>query len=101
MNQMTEQGKHSAAATVSAVNIKISPLWSADPEVWFAQVEAQFATCGITTLKTQFDHDVASLGPEFATEVRNFILKPPAETPYDTLKAQLICRRAASDQRKL
>ncbi len=95
------EGERSAAATVSAVNIKIPPFWPTDLEVWFAQVEAQFATRGITTQKTRFDHIVASLGPEFATEVRDLILKPPADTPHDTLKTALIKRTAASEQRKL
>ena len=48
-----------------------------------------------------FDYIVASLSPEFATEVRDLILKPPTENPYDKLKEQLIKRTAASEQRRL
>ena len=89
------------AANIGAVNIKIPPFWPADPQVWFAQVEAQFTTRGITQQRTKYDHIVASLAPEYATEIRDLILQPPDDAPYDTLKQQLIKRTAASEQRRL
>ena len=67
----------------------------------FAQVEAQFTTQGITQQRTKFDHIVASLAPEYATEIRDLILQPPEETPYNTLKQQVIQHMAASEQRRL
>ena len=45
-----------------------------------------------------FDYVIASLVPEFAVEIRDLILTPPAERP---LKETLIRRTAASDQRCL
>ena len=75
------------------MTLKIPPFWPADPQIWFAQVEAQFNTKGITAQTT--------LAPEFALEVRDLILSPPVTDPYKTLKAQLIERTAASDQRRL
>ena len=34
-------------------------------------------------------------------EIRDLLLRPPAENPYDALKAQLIQSTAASEQLKL
>ena len=93
---------HTASApTVVAVSIKLLPFWPTDPEVWFAQVEAQFTTRGITAQKTRFEYVISSLSPEFAMEIRDLLLKPPTDNPYATLKAELIKRTAASEQRKL
>ena len=71
------------------------------PEVWFQQVEAQFRMRHFTAQRTKFDHVVASLSPDFATEVRDLIFRPPADAPYDCLLEQLIKRTTASEQRKL
>ena len=94
---------HMPAAAVSAVsvNLKLPPFWSSDPELWFAQVEAQFSTRNIRAQRSKFDYVVASLTPEIAMEIRDLILRPPEEEPYVELKQQLIKRTTASEQRKL
>ena len=51
--------------------------------------------------KTKFDHVIASLSPEVAVEIRDLILKPPADHPYDVLRRELIRRTAKSEQHKL
>ena len=87
--------------TVAPVSLKLPPFWQQDPEVWFAQVEAQFGTRGITVERTKFDYVVASLSTEVAMEVRDLILSPPDTDPYKVLKEQLIGRTVASEQRRL
>ena len=83
--------EHNTSGTnVAAVSIKLPPFWPSDPHVWFAQVEAQFATRHITQQRTMFDYVVSSLQPEVVTEVRDLLLAPPENTPYDALKSQLI-----------
>jgi hypothetical protein len=100
--KMTEvEASAAPTPTLAAVSIKLPPFWPTDPEVWFAQVEAQFTTRNVTAQKTKFDYIISSLSPEFAVEVRDLLLRPPAEHPYDVLKAELIRRTAASEQRKL
>ena len=86
---------------VAAVTLKIPPFWPSDPQIQFAQVEAQFSTKGITSQKTKFEHIIASLAPEVAQEVRDLILSLTTEAPYDVLKKQLVQRTAASEQRRL
>ena len=87
--------------TIQAVSIKLPPFWPADPDMWFGQVEAKFATRRITSEKTKFDYIVACLSPDAATEVRDRIINPPTATPYTTLKRELIKRTAGSNQQKL
>ena len=86
---------------LAAVSVKLPPFRPSDPQLWFAQMHVQFATCGITNQQTMFDYVIASLAPEFAAEIRDLILTPPVETPYDVLKETLIKRTTASDQRLL
>ncbi len=89
------------APAVTAITLKLPPFWPTNPEVWFAQVQAQFITRGISAQRTMFDYVVSSLSPEFAMEVRDLLLTPPTDHPYDTLKTQLIKHTTASEQRKL
>ena len=90
-------------ADISAVssNLKLPPFWPSDPELWFAQVEDQFACQHITSQRSMFNYIVSSLTPEFAVEVWDLLLKPPADNPYNQLKEQLTKCTTASEQRKL
>ena len=86
---------------VAAIQIKLPPFWPQDPQLWFAQIEAQFTTRHITVSRTKFDYVIASLAPEFAVEVRDLLLNPPDETPYEVLKQELTKRTSASEHRRL
>ncbi|XP_037572057.1 uncharacterized protein LOC119454126 [Dermacentor silvarum] len=89
------------APTVSAVELKLPPFWSADPELWFIQMEAQFAARRITADLTRYHHIVSSLPPATASEVRDLRLAPPAENTYHTLKETLIRRLTPPEPERL
>ena len=86
---------------VQAVQLKLPPFWSADPELWIAQVEAQFRTRGITQDTTKYDYLVGSLNTETAAELRDILLNPPEEDKYAALRAALLKRNLLSDQKRL
>lgn len=88
-------------AAVQAVQLKLPPFWPTDPELWIAQVEAQFRTRGITVDSTKYDHVVGSLSPDTAMEIRDVLLKPPEDGKYEALKAALLKRNELSDQKRL
>ena len=87
--------------SLTPVSIKLPPYWPSDPQLWFVQAEAQFALRGINVQKTMFDYVVACLSPEFASEVRELLIRPPDDEPYNKLKALLIQRTMASEQKRL
>ncbi|XP_064456863.1 uncharacterized protein LOC135367490 [Ornithodoros turicata] len=78
-----------------------SPVLPADPVLWFANIEAQFALRGITAQLTKFYHVVGALGPNEAAEVWDIITVPPTERPYGALQTALTRRAAASEQERL
>lgn len=75
-------------AIANAVSLKLLDFWPSDPELWFAQAEALFATQNITHEKTKFGHVVRVLPAQCASEVRDIILRPP-EARYTALKTEL------------
>ena len=77
---------------VAAYDVKIPPFWPSDPEIWFMQVESQFAVKRVTSQMTRYHHVVATLSPAIASELRDLIRNPPRDRPYDTLKELLIRR---------
>ena len=75
---------------IAAVALKLPPFWSADPQVWFAQVESQFFTRKITSQDTKFYRIFASVAPEVAVDIRDLIINKRTYNAYDELKNTLI-----------
>ena len=62
-------------------------------------VHANRTTRSITASRMKFNHVVASLAPEYATELWDLLMNPPEDTPYEVLKRELTKRTSASKQR--
>ena len=70
------------AGAVAAFHLKLPPFRPSDLNLWFAQVEAQFSTRGITSQKTKYEYVVASPSPEFATSLGSH----PSNPRHDTIR---------------
>ena len=74
----------------NAVSLKLPTFWTSQPEVWFAQAEAQFNLRGITASDTKYFYTLAALDQETATRLLDFISHPPDEDRYELFKDRLI-----------
>lgn len=98
---MTSTSTIDAPPTVSSVDGKLPPFWTADPALWFVQVESQFAARRITADLTKYHYVVSSLPPAIASEIRDLLFAPPAENAYATLKETVIRRVTPSEPQRL
>ncbi|XP_045777908.1 uncharacterized protein LOC123875886 [Maniola jurtina] len=86
---------------VFKVGVRVPPFWPEEPEIWFAQVEGQFAISGITNDATKFNYVIGHLENQHSKEVKDIIINPPASNKYDKLKGELIRRLTASNEKKI
>lgn len=89
------------ATEIAKVGVRLPPFWPEEPEIWFAQVEAQFTNSSITSDLTKFNYVIGHLEPQFAREVKDIIINPPQTDRYLKLKTELVKRLSASQARKV
>lgn len=87
--------------SVDRVSVRLPPFWPDDPEIWFAQVEAQFEIAGTRTDSTKFFTVIQQLDQSIAREVRDVITNPPAQGRYEKLKFELVRRLSMSRDERL
>ena len=76
-------------AVEHAVSLKLPTFWTSQPEVWFAQTEAQFNLRGITADDTKYFYVLAALNQQTATRLLDLISRPPIDDKYKKLKDRL------------
>ena len=75
-----------------AAALKLPPFWSAEPDLWFLQVEAQFQTRNppLTNDHTKYNYVLQVLHTDICKEIAAVIRNPPDENKYEVLKSALI-----------
>ena len=82
-------------------NMKMPPFWSERPELWFAQIEAQFGLHRIASDQVKFNMVVAQLEGTTLQYIADTVVNPPLIDKYITIKTKLIECFAESQQSKL
>ena len=90
----------SGPTSIDRVGIRIPPFWASDPEMWFTQIENQFALAKETSDETKFHYVARNMDSKYATEVRDILANPPATNKYTFLKTELIRRLSSSQKQK-
>lgn len=88
-------------AGVNHVSMKIPPFWTDDPVLWFAQLESQFSSAGVSRDVSKFHAVTGALEQRYAAVVRDIILNPPATDKYLRLKSELIRRFVPSTESRI
>lgn len=88
-------------ATVSRIAVRIPPFWHEKPEIWFAQIEAQFEIARINRDSSKFNTVVSAIESKVLTQISDAVLSPPASDKYENLKKAIIEQFGDSDQRKI
>ena len=86
---------------VQAITPKIPPFGAADIELWLAQIQLQFQIARISKSETKFSYIVAALPTEVISDLRDLILSPPTENPYEQICEALIARNSQTQRQKV
>lgn len=82
-------------------SLKLPPFWTPNPEIWFTQVESQFALSRITSDKTKYNYIISNLPFNIISTIYDVITNPPQENLYKILKETIISRLTLSEEKRL
>ena len=66
-------------ADTNAVSIKLPTFWTAQPNVWFQQAEAQFTIRSISADTTKYAYIVAALDQDTASRLMDLLSNPATD----------------------
>ena len=86
-------GRQSQRRSTNLPKFRIATFYATDVELWFNQIETQFALHQINDDDERYSLTCAALSGEVASDVRDVLLQPSRSHKYESLKAILIERR--------
>ena len=86
-------GRQSQRRATILPKFRIATFYTSDVELWFNQIETQFALHQINDDDERYSLTCAALSGEVASDVRDVLLQPFRSNKYESLKAILIERR--------
>ena len=86
-------GRQSQRCATNLPKFRIATFYASDVELWFNQIETQFALHQINDDDERYSLTCAALSGEVASDVRDVLLQPFRSNKYESLKAILIERR--------
>ncbi|XP_017467966.1 PREDICTED: uncharacterized protein LOC108360268 [Rhagoletis zephyria] len=88
-------------AEIFRVGIKPPVFCKEQPDLYFIQMESQFAVAKIMTDQTKYNHFISSLEVQYLIAAGDIVRNPPETGKYEAVKAALISEFTDSDQKKL
>ena len=85
--------RQSQRRATNSPKFRIATFYASDVELWFNQIETQFALHQINDDDERYSLTCAALSGEITSDVRDVLLQPFRSNKYDSLKAILIERR--------
>ena len=74
----------------NVIALKLPAFWAAEPQIWFAQAEAQFALRKIVADDTKYLYMLSALDQATTSWLKDFIGNPLEEGKYEALRARLM-----------
>lgn len=99
--QDAENVEDAGNGEISKINVKLPPFWTAQPELWFQQVEAQFHINGIRRDTSKYFTVISAVESRVLTHVSDIVRDPPVTGKYETLKRRIIEQFTDSETKKI
>ena len=94
-------GRQSQRRAKNLPKFRIATFYASDVELWFNQIETQFALHQINDDDERYSLTCAALSGEVASDVRDVLLQPFRSNKYESLKAILIERRGLTTPERI